>query len=54
MVKTWESQLFLSIFHNRRASEAEKIEFSKNEAIKFCESKLNFWIKTDYKTGLRF
>ena len=51
-----ESELFLSILRieESRASEAEKIEFSKNETIKFWESKLNFWVKTDYKTGLIF
>ena len=32
----------------------EKMEFSKNELIKFWESKLNFWVKTDHKTGLIF
>ena len=36
------------------ASEAEKKDFSKNEAIKFWESKLNFWLKTNYKNGLIF
>ena len=30
----------------------EKIEFSINEAITFWESKLNFWVKIDNKTGL--
>ena len=33
--------------------EAEKIDFSKNAAMKW-ESKLNFWLKTDYKNGLIF
>ena len=42
------------IIEESRASEAEKIDFSKNEAIKFWESKLNFWVKTEYKTGLIF
>ena len=47
-----ESELFLSILRNRR--ETEKIYSSKNEAIEFWESKLNFWVKTDYKIGLIF
>ena len=42
------------VFQESRASEAEKIDFYKNEAIKFWESKLNFWVKTEYKTGLIF
>ena len=40
------------VFKEIWASEAEKVDFSKNEAIKFWELKLNFWEKTDYKTGL--
>ena len=42
------------IIKESQASEAEKIDFSKNEAIKFWELKLNFWVKIDYKTGLIF
>ena len=42
------------VFEESRASEAKKIDFSKNDPIKFWELKLNFWEKTDYKTGLIF
>jgi hypothetical protein len=42
------------VIEESRASEAEKIDFSKNEIIKFWELELNFWVKTDYKTGLIF
>ena len=49
----WNLNYFFQycVIEESRASEAEKIDFSKNEAIKFWESKLNFWLKTDYKTG---
>ena len=52
----WNLNYFFQycIIEESWASEAEKIDFSKNEAIKFWESKLNFWVKTDYKTGLIF
>ena len=52
----WNLNYFFQycIIEESRASEAEKIDFSKNEIIKFWELKLNFWVKTDYKTGLIF
>ena len=52
----WNLNYFFQycIIEESRASEAEKIDFSKNDAIKFWVSNLNFWLKTDYKTGLIF
>ena len=54
--KLWNLNYFFQycIIEESRASEAEKIDFSKNETMKFLGSKLNFWLKTDYKTGLIF
>ena len=54
--KLWNLNYFFQycVIKESRASEAEKIDFSKNEIIKFWELKLNFWVKTDYKTGLIF
>ena len=50
--KLWNLNYFFQycVIEESRASEAEKIDFSKNEAKKFWESKLNFWVKTDCKT----
>ena len=52
----WNLNYFFQycIFIESRASEAEKIDFSKNEAIKFWESKSNFLVIADYKSGLIF
>ena len=52
----WNLNYFFQycIIEESRASEAEKIDFSKNETMKFWGTKLNFWLKTDYKSGLNF
>ena len=46
----WNLNYFFQncVFEESRASEFEKIDFSKNKAIKCWESKIDFWAKTDH------
>ena len=48
----WNLNYFFQycVIEESQASEAEKFDFSENEAIKFWESK----VKTDYKTSLNW